>query len=188
MNTPNKLTILRIILAPLFLLALLLPVSHSYLLAAAVFALASVTDFIDGKLARSRNQITTLGKLLDPLADKMLVTSALLGLMSLGICSVWIVLVILLREFTVTSVRMVALTHGLVMPANIWGKIKTASQMISIVAVLLLGEIVFLGACTHEVLKIVSNALLGITAVLAVVSGIIYIKQAAEKINFFENK
>ena len=187
LNTPNRLTILRIALAPVFLVLLISGLPHCNLYAFLVFAAASVTDFIDGKLARSRNEVTSLGKLLDPLADKMLITAALLGFMLSGECNIFIAFVILLREYTVTGVRMIALTDGIVIPANIWGKIKTASQMISIAVVVALREWLYLGKTLPFELSLFSNILLG-TAVAAVVSGIIYIVEAAKKINFLENK
>lgn len=188
MNTPNKLTVFRIILAPVFFTVLLLNIKYSFLFAELIFVVAAITDFIDGKLARSNNQITTLGKLLDPLADKMLVTAALLGLMHFGFCSHWIVFVVLTREYAVTSMRMIALSQNIVIPANIWGKIKTASQMVSVILVLLLGGIEQLGVEMPISLSIIGNVLFGITAVFAVVSGIVYIIDASKKINFNENK
>lgn len=187
MNTPNKLTLFRMLLAPVFLVVLLLNFKHNCLYSVIIFIVASVTDFIDGKLARSRNQITAFGKLLDPLADKMLVTAALLGLMTMGQCNIWIAFIILLREYTVTSVRMIALTQSIVIPANIWGKIKTASQMVSVVIILILNELA--AAFDLDVpVAAVSNALLGFTALMAVASGAVYIAKTAKKINFFENK
>ncbi len=188
LNTPNRLTLLRIALAPVFLVLLISDIPHSYLWALLVFVCASITDFVDGKLARSRNQITSLGKLLDPLADKMLVTAALLALMLEGQCNIFTAFVILLREYTVTGVRMIALTDGLVIPANIFGKIKTALQMIFVALIIALNEWLYLGKTLPVELSLLSNVLLALTAVIAVVSGIIYIKEAAKKINFYENR
>lgn len=188
LNTPNKLTLFRIVLAPVFLVLLISGVPHSNLYAFLVFVVASITDFIDGKLARSTNQVTALGKLLDPLADKMLITAALLGFMLSGECNIFIAFVILLREYTVTGVRMIALTDGIVIPANIWGKIKTASQMVSVAVVVALREWLYLGKTLPFDLSLFSNVILGFTAVAAVVSGIIYIVEAGKKINFLENK
>ncbi|MDD6022096.1 MAG: CDP-diacylglycerol--glycerol-3-phosphate 3-phosphatidyltransferase [Acutalibacteraceae bacterium] len=188
LNTPNRLTLVRIVLAPVFLILLISGVPHSYLFSFLIFAAASVTDFIDGKIARSTNQITALGKLLDPLADKMLITAALLGFMLSGECHIFTAFVILMREYTVTGVRMIALTDGIVIPANIFGKIKTALQMISIALILALNEWLYLGKTLPFDVKLLSNILLGLTAVIAVVSGIIYIFETAKKINFLENK
>lgn len=188
LNMPNRLTLLRIALAPVFLVALISGIPHSNLFALLLFVAASVTDFIDGKLARSTNQVTALGKLLDPLADKMLITAAILGFMLSGECHIFTAFVILLREYTVTGVRMIALTDGIVIPANIWGKIKTASQMISVAIVIALNEWLYIGKTLPFDLRVFSNVILALTAVAAVVSGIIYIVEAAKRINFLENK
>jgi len=189
MNLPNQLTVLRIVLSPVFLLVLLLPLEHSYFWAAAVFAIASITDFLDGHLARKYRQVTTFGKLTDPVADKLLTTAALLAFLHFGWCDVWLVLLVLAREFLVTSVRMVASAQGAVIPANIWGKVKTASQMISILLILLLAEavqsldvFVWLGEDTRFIW--VSEILLWITAILAAISGAVYMIDAAKRIDF----
>ncbi len=187
-NAPNKLTLLRIALAPVFLVVMTLDVPHSSLAAFLIFTAASITDFIDGKLARSTNQVTALGKLLDPLADKMLITAALLGFMLSGECNVFIAFVILLREYTVTGVRMIALTDGIVIPANIFGKIKTASQMVSVALIIALNEWLHIGKTLPFDIKVFSNVILAFTAVMAVASGIIYIVEAAKRINFLENR
>lgn len=138
MNTPNKLTILRIIMVPIFMVFVLTDqIPFHMIFALAVFILASVTDLIDGKLARKYNQITNFGKLMDPLADKLLVTSALICFVGMGLVDVWAVVIIIAREFLVTSIRLIAAGTGKVIAANIWGKIKTNSQMIAIVVVML---------------------------------------------------
>ena len=109
MNTPNKLTVLRMILAPVFLAVFLAQgIPYHYWWAVLVFSAAAITDAIDGKLARKNDQITVFGKLLDPVADKMLTTAALLGFMQVGLCNIWIVMIVLTREFAVTSVRLIA--------------------------------------------------------------------------------
>ncbi|MEG1180205.1 MAG: CDP-diacylglycerol--glycerol-3-phosphate 3-phosphatidyltransferase, partial [Oscillospiraceae bacterium] len=128
MNTPNKLTIFRMLMTPIFLAAILIDVPHRYLWAIITFSIAAITDALDGKLARKNNQVTVFGKLTDPVADKMLTTAALLAFMELGLCNIWIVLIVLTREFAVTSIRLVASAEGIVIPANMWGKIKTVSQ------------------------------------------------------------
>ena len=138
MNTPNKLTMLRIFIVPLFMMFLMVrQIPYHTAIALVVFLLASVTDLIDGKLARKYNQITNFGKLMDPLADKLLVTSALVCFVGLGLCDVWAVVLIISREFLVTSIRLIAAGSGTVIAANIWGKIKTNSQIVAIVAVML---------------------------------------------------
>jgi CDP-diacylglycerol---glycerol-3-phosphate 3-phosphatidyltransferase len=140
MNTPNKLTILRMFLVPVFMVLLLFnQIPYHMLFALIVFILASVTDLIDGKLARKYNQITNFGKLMDPLADKLLVTSALICFVGLGLADVWAVVIIIAREFLVTSIRLIAAGSGKVIAANIWGKIKTNSQIVAVVVVMLGG-------------------------------------------------
>lgn len=186
MNLPNKLTLARFILAPVFLIFLLwqsLP--HYSLIAFIIFVAAAVTDFIDGNLARKRNQITVFGKFLDPVADKMLVTAALLGLMQMGLCNIWVVMLVLTREFIVTSVRLVASSSGNVIAANIWGKLKTASQMIFISLILLLNELLLSGILPAGFpLQLISNILMWIIAVLTVVSGVTYVYGARKHISF----
>lgn len=184
MNTPNKLTVARVIITPFFLLAIMSSIPHRFLISCAIFAVAAITDAIDGKLARKNNQVTTFGKLLDPVADKMLTTAALLAFISEGICGVWPVFIILTREFIITSVRLVAASQNVVVAANIWGKIKTATQMVFTIIIMLWGELVevfgFLRLNFHDV----TNVMIWITAVLALISGIIYLVQAKKTIDF----
>lgn len=137
MNTPNKLTVLRILLSPLFLLLMLWEFPFHYVIATAVFGLAALTDMLDGRIARSRNLITNLGKFLDPLADKMLTTAAFLGFLAIGRLDVWAVMLVLTREFMVTSVRLLAAKDGVVVAASIAGKTKTVAQFVSIIYLLL---------------------------------------------------
>lgn len=193
LNTPNKLTIARMIIAPLFLAVLLwdsLP--HRFLLSMIIFIAASVTDAIDGKMARKNNQVTNFGKLLDPIADKVLTTAALLAFMKLGLCNIWIVMIVLTREFAIASIRMIAASNGVVIPANIWGKLKTVSQMVFTGFIMFLGEIytyvpnIVPGVTVPWWLTLsnISNALLWITAILTVISGIIYIKDSKNAIDY----
>ena len=128
MNLPNKLTIIRIVLAPLFLLLTLVDFPFHNLAAGLVFGAAALTDMYDGRIARSQGLITNLGKFLDPLADKMLTTAALLSFLATGHLDVWAVML----EFMVTSVRLLAAKDGVVIAANIWGKLKTVAQFIAI--------------------------------------------------------
>ena len=130
MNLPNKLTVLRMILVPFFVLALLWPFPHHFLIALIIFGAASYTDHLDGMLARKHNQITDFGKFMDPLADKILVISALVCFVSLGLCDVWLVLLIIAREFMVTSIRLVAAGKGSVIAANNWGKAKPSVRLL----------------------------------------------------------
>lgn len=191
MNTPNKLTVLRMILVPFFVASLLAGDSlpHHNLIALVIFAAASYTDHLDGKIARSRNLVTTFGKFMDPLADKIMVISALVCFVSQGLADVWLVLLIIFREFMVTSVRLVAADSGVVVAANNWGKAKTVSQIIAILFVLFfqyLLELVSLGILPAFTVfggeaafwfTLFGNVLLWIATILAVISGIIYLKQ-----------
>ena len=181
MNLPNKLTILRIILVPFFVSAMLVEFPLHYLAALAVFAAASITDLLDGKIARKRGLITNFGKFSDPLADKILVISALLCMVQLGICDCVIVIVVLFREFAVTSVRLLAASEGKVVAANIWGKVKTVTQMSAIIIVFILQvvlEIFALNGISIPTLSTVfftiGEVLLWISAVFCIISGVIY--------------
>ena len=179
MNTPNKLTILRILMTPIFMVALLVAFPHNILVALLLFTAASITDAIDGNMARKYNLITDFGKFLDPLADKMLTTAAFLCFIQLGwgVGITWITFIVLVREFFITSLRLVSLGSGKVVAANIWGKLKTISQMVSIVTVMAfeyLIDVIDALAPFASAMRIVYNVLLWISAVLAVISGVIY--------------
>ena len=182
MNLPNKLTIARIIMTPFFLLALLLDFPHHDLIALILFALASITDYIDGQMARKWNLITDFGKFLDPLADKMLTTAAFLGFIGrgIGVGIVWITFIVLIREFLITSLRLVSAGKGNVIAANIWGKAKTVSQMTAII--LTIAGQYFLSFFSDPgplatCINLITNITLWISAVLTVVSGVIYLIQ-----------
>ena len=125
LNVPNALTVFRILLVPVLVAALLSGLEDGDLLAACVFVLASLTDALDGWIARRHRLVSTFGKLMDPLADKLLVTSALVSLVSLDRLQAWVALAIIAREFAVTGLRQLAMEHGEVIPASSWGKIKT---------------------------------------------------------------
>ncbi len=137
MNTANKLTILRVIMIPVFLLVLYLHVPGANYWALAIFVLASITDTLDGYIARHYNQITDFGKFMDPLADKCLVTAAMLWFVEIGQMPAWALLVVIVREFGVSGLRMVAADKGRVIAAGWSGKVKTASTMVCIVLMLL---------------------------------------------------
>ena len=147
LNLPNSITIFRILLIPVFMAFLLgaLPFGGdragaadlSALVSAGIFILAAASDSLDGYFARRRRQITVLGAFLDPLADKLLVSAALLALIELGKLSAWIAMVIIAREFAVSGLRMVAAAESVIIPASKWGKAKTASQMAAILAIIL---------------------------------------------------
>ena len=140
MNLPNKLTILRVIMIPFFVLFLLLEggtnVTYRWI-AAAIFVIASFTDMLDGMIARKYGLVTNFGKFMDPLADKLLVCSALICLSSLGKLATWIVLVIIAREFIISGFRLVASDNGIVIAASYWGKFKTVSHMAMIIMLIL---------------------------------------------------
>ena len=136
LNLPNALTVLRILLVPVVVVALLDETPNGDAIAAAVFALAAFTDGLDGYIARSRGSITTFGKLMDPIADKLLVTAALVALVSLGRLEAWVAMVIIAREFAVTGLRGVAAEEGLVIHASWLGKIKTATQIAAVIALI----------------------------------------------------
>jgi len=136
---PNLLTLFRILLIPVLAAALLSGIESGDVIAAIVFAVASVTDALDGWIARRNKDVTTFGKLMDPLADKLLVTSALVSLVALDRLQAWVAMVIIAREFAVTGLRQLAMEHGEVIPASVWGKIKTVAQ-VAMVLVLILVE------------------------------------------------
>lgn len=188
MNLPNKLTVLRMILVPFFVFFLLVPViPHHYLLALLVFAGASYTDHLDGKIARSRGLITNFGKLMDPLADKILVISALVCMVELGLTSAWFVIIIIGREFLVTSIRLLAVENGRVIPANNWGKAKTVSQMAAILAVLGMQYVLELNhmhliavqdpLVLSSCFWLVGNVLIAVSVVFTLISGVTYLMQ-----------
>jgi CDP-diacylglycerol--glycerol-3-phosphate 3-phosphatidyltransferase len=136
LNLPNVLTVLRIMLVPVLVVALLGNTPSGDVLAAVVFALASLTDFVDGYLARARDSITNFGKLMDPLADKLLVVAALISLVSLNRLAAWVAMVIITRELAVTVLRLGASQAGVVMAASTFGKVKTCLQIAAILAVI----------------------------------------------------
>jgi CDP-diacylglycerol--glycerol-3-phosphate 3-phosphatidyltransferase len=141
LNVPNVLTVIRILLVPVLVVALLEKTSGGDLLAAIVFAVASFTDAIDGYIARSRNSVTTFGKLMDPIADKMLIIAALVALVSLNRLAAWVAMVIIAREFAVTVLRVgVGTQQGVVISANAFGKLKTACQVAMVLALIIAGQ------------------------------------------------
>ena len=138
MNLANKLTMIRIFLVPVFLVFITVKdIPYGSIIATVIFIIASLTDQLDGYIARSRNQITNFGKFMDPLADKLLVTAALVSLVELKLVPGWAVVVILAREFAVSGLRTLAASDGIVIAASWWGKIKTVTQMIAIIILLL---------------------------------------------------
>lgn len=180
MNLPNRLTLARIAAVPVFLILLLWQFPFHYFAALVIFVAASLTDLFDGRIARSRGLITDFGKFLDPIADKMLTTAALLGFISLGIGfgTVWITVIVLIREFSVSSIRMIAAASGKVVAADKWGKIKTVMQMVGIIMALTFEESISLFPSlllVGTILRIAYNIVLWFSALLTVVSGINYL-------------
>jgi len=130
MNTANKLTVIRVLMIPIFLIVLYINFPASRYVAMGIFILAGLTDIADGHIARTRNEVTDFGKLMDPLADKILVLSAMLWFLDQGLMPVWVVLIVVVREFLVTALRMIAVENGRVIAAGFSGKIKTVVTMI----------------------------------------------------------
>ncbi|MBO5746481.1 MAG: CDP-diacylglycerol--glycerol-3-phosphate 3-phosphatidyltransferase [Clostridia bacterium] len=189
MNLPNRLTVMRIIMTPLFMAAMMIEFPHHYLVALVLFIVASLTDMLDGKIARARNLVTNFGKFLDPLADKMLTTSAFLGFLAkgFGFGIVWVLFIVLFREFMIASLRLVAVSseNKKVIPANMWGKVKTVTQMAAIIiglAVMYVGGLVSSEA-VNNILMLVFNIVLWVSTVVAVISGAIYMKDSFEFID-----
>lgn len=186
MNLPNKLTLLRIILVPFFIIAMLVNFPFHYLVAGCIFGVASVTDTLDGKIARSRNLVTDFGKFADPLADKILVLTALVCFLQVGLLGSFgaiPVIIVLFREFAVSGIRLVAASSGKVVAANIWGKIKTVSQMVGIsvifamqVVLEVLSAMKVSTGFISEVFYYIGNGLIWLSTVFTLISGIIYLK------------
>lgn len=139
MNLPNKLTVLRVLMVPFFVLFMLTDLggAANKWIALTIFVVASLTDLLDGKIARKYNLVTNFGKFMDPLADKLLVCSAMICMIELGRLPAWIVLIIIAREFIISGFRLIAAENGVVIAANYWGKFKTVSQMIMIILLIL---------------------------------------------------
>lgn len=172
MNLPNKLTLLRVILVPFFILFFYMEaVPGNFVTAFIIFAAASVTDALDGHIARKNNLVTTFGKFLDPLADKVLVVSALCCFVEKGLMSAVPLIIIVAREFMVSGLRLVTANEGVVVAAGIWGKLKTAFTMAAIVVIL-----VFCCAGLTDRFSVVSDILVWISTALTVISGAVYLK------------
>lgn len=182
MNLPNRLTLLRILLIPLFVALALWQTPLMQLLAAVTFGLASLTDLLDGHIARSRNMITDFGKLMDPIADKLLVMSALLVLTSQGRTHVIAVILVLAREFVIMGIRMVAAGKGVVIAADKLGKLKTVLQLLAILALLLAPALAILPvlAALSTGLHIAGNVLLWMSALLSIWSCAAYVAHNKE--------
>lgn len=169
MNLPNKLTLFRVVLIPFFVFFLLAPYFEGYgnYIAVAIFIVASITDFLDGKIARKYNLVTNFGKFMDPLADKLLVCSALICLIQLELIPAWVVIIIIAREFIISGFRLVASDNGVVIAASYWGKFKTAFQMLTVIVLIL--------NIPNKVFTILGTALIYVSLTLTVISLIDYI-------------
>ena len=174
MNLPNKLTILRTVMIPFFILFLYTDWFHGYdkIIAAVIFIAASLTDMLDGKIARKYNLVTNFGKFMDPLADKLLVCSALIALVDLNKIAAWIVIIIIAREFIISGFRLIAADNGVVIAASYWGKFKTASQMVTVILLVL--------NIQNTVFTVLGTVFIYISLVLTVVSLIDYIAKNKE--------
>ena len=168
MNLPNKLTVLRVIMVPFFVLFMLTDLGGEAgkWIALVIFYLASLTDMLDGKIARARNLVTNFGKFMDPLADKLLVCSAMICLIPTGQLPAWVVIVIIAREFIISGFRLVASDSGIVIAASYWGKFKTVSQMLMVIVLI---------ADLGGVFDMIGTALIWIALILTVVSLVDYI-------------
>lgn len=177
MNLPNKLTILRVLMIPFFVLFMLLDITGAAdkWIAVAIFVIASFTDFLDGYIARKHNLVSNFGKFMDPLADKLLVSAAMICLVEMGRLPAWIVIIIISREFIISGFRLIASDNGVVIAASYWGKFKTVFQMAMIIVL-----ICDLGG----VFAIVETALIWISLILTVVSLVDYV---AKNINVLKD-
>lgn len=187
MNLPNKLTLSRVVMVPFFVAFLLLTPKYASFkwIALAIFVIASLTDLLDGKIARKYNLITNFGKFMDPLADKLLVCSALIGLSSLNVIPAWITIIIIAREFIISGFRLIAAEKGIVIAASMWGKWKTTFQMIMLCAQMIVMDQYFFTLTIYArgttifrvyyVLTIFANVTMYIALVLTIVSLIDYL-------------
>ena len=173
MNTPNKLTVLRMILVPFFMAFMMIDINNIPLviIGLVIFVIASITDAVDGRMARKYNMVTDFGRFMDPLADKMLTTAAFLVIAHHGRASVIAVMLILTRDFIVSGIRLVAASGGKVIAASWWGKIKTIFQMVAIIVAILL----FLPIFPENVSVMITDILVWLSAVITVVSGYDYV-------------
>ena len=186
MNLPNKLTLLRIILVPFFIATILIDFPLHYLVSGIIFGIASVTDSLDGRIARSQNLITDFGKFADPLADKILVISALVCFLQTGLLGAYgaiPVVVVLFREFAVSGIRLVAASSGKVVAANIWGKVKTVSQMVGISVIFAMQSVLdilklakFTVHGLSNIFLLIGIILVWVSTLFTIISGVIYIK------------
>lgn len=177
MNTPNKLTVLRIILIPIYMLFYIMDAQWSIYVALAVYVAAALTDQLDGHLARKNNQITTFGKLMDPLADKVLVLAALVCFVEKDVPYItpWVIVIILAREFIVSGVRMLAMGEKNVIAASIWGKAKTVSQFVLTVAVMVFQAVAVYLPSIIPITDVLIGIMTVVSVILTIFSGFDYV-------------
>ncbi len=171
MNLPNKITMIRVILIPFFIVFMMIDDTWAKWASLAVFVIASLTDFVDGQMARRMNLVTDFGKFMDPLADKMLVAAAMILFVEMGKIPAWIVVCIIAREFIISGFRMIAAEKGIVIAAGWWGKIKTAETMVMLVVLLLFMSLGLKGG----VFFIIEQILIYLALILTIVSMIDYL-------------
>lgn len=181
MTTANKITLVRVFLIPVFLVFCLVEFKFHYIAAVAVFAIASITDFIDGQIARRCNQVTTFGKFVDPLADKLLVISALLVFTQIGFMHAVCTFIIVGRELIITSLRILAMGEGVVMAASMSGKIKTFTQMVLIIVIFLSADLLPIWAPGFDMVMFI-NILSYIMAAVTLWSGCDYLWRSRDLI------
>ena len=169
MNLPNKLTLLRICLIPVFVILMLSQINNFFLIACIVFMVASITDFLDGRIARKHNLVTDFGKFMDPLADKLLVLSALICMIDYDLVAGWMVIIIVARELTVSILRAIAADNGKVIAASGGGKIKTTSQMIDIIFLLIGANF------SNDIILLIGTVAMYIATIFTLYSGIDYL-------------
>ena len=193
MNLANKLTIFRVILVPIMVIFAYLPINQSFhgiaigmIVMDVIFIIASITDKLDGYIARSRNEVTTFGKFMDPLADKILVLAAMVVLVEKNMLPAWIPIIVLAREFIVSGVRLIAVEKGgVVIAASIWGKLKTVTQMIALIFgfVSIGGFFSFINSDLsgiHLVINIITSVMMAISVVATIFSGWDYVWKAKD--------
>jgi len=182
MNLPNKLTVLRMAMVPFFVVFMLLSMQYEWFkwIALGLFVIASLTDMLDGKIARKYNLVTNFGKFMDPLADKLLVCSAMIGLTELGMIPAWMTIIVISREFIISGYRLIAAEQGIVIAAGFWGKIKTVCQMVMICVMLIVANghaftVNGVVGVAYDVIYLIGTVLLWASVALTIISLIDYL-------------
>jgi len=178
LNLPNSLTLLRIFLVPFLVVVLLTKFDGREIWGLLLFLALAATDFLDGWIARRRRQITTLGTLLDPIADKLLISAVFISLVELGMAPSWMVVIVVGREFAVSGLRSIASSQGIVIPASAWGKAKMLSQIVAASLLIL--------SLRHEMFVLPGKIVLWVVVVVALVSGTQYFARFLQRVTSFE--